>query len=437
MDRWQRFLTTCFFAAAGFAVISASARLCASGPVPGLLADSYRAEVYAILCAAQLARAASRCILTPKPLSGPGKASAIAALLPPMWAADVWQLLGRFACTSSGFALSLHWIRGHVLLDQPLTPVELLHARCNHAADLAAKRAARASLALSAPRLSWRHLWLQRLFLALAATDLWHAWTHSAVWEIRLEGFKPGLEAALLLWKRNPRILPFQQGAAATARDLLVHCKAVRRCISKHGFSAALGASAWTLHRCHLASWGEEQAWVERGGSCFARPDLVVCPRIGPSPWGPLRRLRPLGYACRLFAAALPALWCVCPAAPRLALGSAGLFAAAVHLWAQHNAFFTAITNSACKGIVSAWSGGRSLSGSAKGLLLGPSSAKPPANKLKHKVICLPKEILKREECLMGWLCLKGMARVCIPPTQYTKPDLIPAMNHTHATFKP
>ena len=49
--------------------------------------------------------------------------------------------------TRAGFALTLHWIRGHVSLDQCPGSVELLHARCNHAADLAAKRAARACLA--------------------------------------------------------------------------------------------------------------------------------------------------------------------------------------------------------------------------------------------------------------------------------------------------
>ena len=50
-----------FFAAAGFAVVSATRATIACGSVPGVFADNYRAEVYAILRAAQLTRGGPHC----------------------------------------------------------------------------------------------------------------------------------------------------------------------------------------------------------------------------------------------------------------------------------------------------------------------------------------------------------------------------------------
>ena len=135
-----------------------------------------------------------------------------------------------------------------------------------------------------------RHRWLQQLFLALAATPVpppppeppdpevpppeapvalglgvetepshgssvlhvekllakprdwthgllqWWAWNKalsSATWMVRGGDFQPGLEAAaLLFWRRSPGIVRYA-GGAATARGLLVHFKAVRKCIAR------------------------------------------------------------------------------------------------------------------------------------------------------------------------------------------------------------
>ena len=44
---------------------------------------------------------------------------------------------------------------------------------------------------------------------------------------------QPGLEVALVAWRRFPRLLPFRLGHAATVRELLEHFQAARRCITR------------------------------------------------------------------------------------------------------------------------------------------------------------------------------------------------------------
>ena len=284
-----------FLAAAGYAIVSGSCATVDADAVPGVFADNYRAEVYAIVRAAMHARGDVWCILTPRvpscqawhAISGSG------GVAPHLAAADLWQVLGSLvrARAVGGFSLELHWIRGHVAVSTASHPIEALHARCNHAADLAAKAAARAS-AVPARRLDAlffatyrRHLWLQSLFLALLRTPLppvpapdpgealcpvapapppeplpapchgpprfcakpgdwtmgassWEAWSsflHGAVWLLAEDSFQPGLAVALVVWKRYPVVLPYQDGRAATVQDLLVHFKAARRCVTRKG----------------------------------------------------------------------------------------------------------------------------------------------------------------------------------------------------------
>ena len=166
-----------FFAAAGFAVVSSSRVTVASGPVPGVFADNYRAEVYAILRAAQLVRGpltvhtdsqsavsawASFCSLNRVPTH--------------VAAADIWQLLWEWLAPLTGSAFLCTGSVGMAV--QTLTcPVGAMHAVCNHAADVAAKHAARAALRVDGSRLHAlfyaayrRHLWLQRLLAALPRT---------------------------------------------------------------------------------------------------------------------------------------------------------------------------------------------------------------------------------------------------------------------------
>ena len=95
----------------------------------------------------------------------------------------------------------------------------------------------------------------------------WWAWCdafHSAAWESRAGTFQPGLEAALLFWRRSPGILRYY-GAAATACDLLVHFKAVQA--QSDGLSPFVGAVAWprgAWRGAYMQRTADEQKWLER-----------------------------------------------------------------------------------------------------------------------------------------------------------------------------
>ena len=288
-----------FLAAAGYAVVSGSRATVDAGAVPGVFADNYRAEVYAIVRAAMHTRGHLVVHTDSQAAVQAWQAiCVVGAVAPHIAAADLWQVLWNLSRSRAegGFVLELHWIRGHVVISDATHPLEALHARCNHAADLAAKSAARVSLAVPARRLDAlffatyrRHLWLQSLFLALPRTPLppapapdpgeappalalapppvpapgpchgpprfctafpppgkpddwvmgvssWEAWSnflHGAVWLRAEAAFQPGLAVALVVWRRYSVILPCQDGRAATVQDLLVHFKAARRCITR------------------------------------------------------------------------------------------------------------------------------------------------------------------------------------------------------------
>ena len=277
------------------AVVSGSRATVDAGAVPGVFADNYRAEVYAIVRAAMHTRGHLVVHTDSQSAVQAWQAICVVGVVAPhIAAADLWQVLWSLSRSRAegGFVLELHWIRGHVVISDATHPIEALHARCNHAADLAAKSAARVSLAVPARRLDAlffatyrRHLWLQSLFLALPRTPLpsapapdpgealcpvapapppepapgpchgpprfctafpppgkpddwvmgassWEAWSgflHGAVWLRAEAAFQPGLAVALVVWRRYSVILPYQDGRAATVQDLLVHFKAAWR----------------------------------------------------------------------------------------------------------------------------------------------------------------------------------------------------------------
>ena len=179
-----------FLAAAGFAVVSGACATVDSGPVPGVFADNYRAEVYAIVRAATHARG-HLVVHTDSqaavPISGSG------GVVPHLAAADLWQGLWAVVQSRAVGGFSLESVAASAVT-HPL------------AADLAAKAAARASLAAPVRRLDalffatyrrsgssaffrphamalcvsvWRCLRQSNL-----ATGLWEAWSsflHGAV----------------------------------------------------------------------------------------------------------------------------------------------------------------------------------------------------------------------------------------------------------------
>ena len=63
-----------------------------------------------------------------------------------------------------------------------------------------------------------------------ASWDAWSRFLTHAQWEVLMQ---PGLEVALVAWRRFPRLLPFRLGHAATVRELLEHFQAARRCITR------------------------------------------------------------------------------------------------------------------------------------------------------------------------------------------------------------
>ena len=140
-----------FLAAAGYAVVSGSRATVDADAVPGVFADNYRAEVYAIVRAAMHVRGHLVVHTDSQSAVQAWQAICGSGVVAPNIAAPLvlWSLVRSRAV--GGFILELHWIRGHVVVSAATHPIEALHARCNHAADLAAKAAARVSLAVPAP----------------------------------------------------------------------------------------------------------------------------------------------------------------------------------------------------------------------------------------------------------------------------------------------
>ena len=108
----------------------------------------------------------------------------------------------------------------------------------------------------------------------------WEAWSsflHGAVWLLAEDSFQPGLAVALVVWRRYPVVLPYQDGRAATVQDLLVHFKAARRCVTRRAALAfpgkweprlgAYAGLAWprgAFSGVRLQCTPEEDAFLER-----------------------------------------------------------------------------------------------------------------------------------------------------------------------------
>ena len=271
LDGWQCVPSAASFPCCGGLCGTRSVLL--SGPVSGVFADNYRAEVFALVQAATQSRGSLTLHTDSQAVTAWATICRCGRVPDHVAAADLWKVLWDICAARLSGGFSLHLTGSVISGDLPF--LERLHAVCNHAADRAAKRTARAALTVPSARLDAlffsayrRHLWLQRLFtvvarpfrplllvllwmlhalprrappcvscraMAVVATPppsrpldwlrgetswtAWLAFLAVAVWIRRSDDCQPGLEVDFILLRRHPGALPCTPGRATTGAD--------------------------------------------------------------------------------------------------------------------------------------------------------------------------------------------------------------------------